>query len=298
MLSVRPGGRYVDATVGEAGHAATILERSGPNGLLLAIDRDEQALARSRRNLERFGDRVQFRHASYDRLGELLDEIGWTDGVDGVLVDLGVSTLQVTLAERGFSFRSDGPLDMRMDRSDDLTAAGVVARATERELADMIYRYGEERASRRIARAIVRRRDQAPLRTTGDLRSAVVAAGVNAAPGRDVATRTFQALRIVVNDELGHLERFLASGWQYLRACGRMAILSYHSLEDRMVKDAFRLWAADCHCPPRQPVCTCGWKAKVRLVTRRKLRPGQDEIDRNPRARSAGLRVVERVSEQ
>jgi 16S rRNA (cytosine1402-N4)-methyltransferase len=297
-LSVRPGGRYVDATVGEGGHAARILEDSAPGGLLLAIDRDEQALTRSTHNLQQFGDRVLFRHASYDRMAELLAEVGWGDGADGVLLDLGVSTMQVTVAGRGFSFRADGPLDMRMDQAGDLTAADVVAKASERELADILYRYGEERASRRIARAIVRRRAEAPLRTTGDLRAAVVEARVAAKPGRDVATRTFQALRIVVNDELGHLARFLESGWRCLRVGGRMAILSYHSLEDRMVKDAIRLWAADCHCPVRHPVCTCGWTAKVRRVTRRKLRPTDAEVARNPRARSAGLRVVERVADE
>jgi len=299
-LAVEPGGRYVDATVGEGGHAQRILELGGPDSQLLALDRDGDALESARRHLAGFGSRVRFRHASFDRLPELLAEIGWHGGCDGVLVDLGVSSLQLDLSERGFSFSADGPLDMRMDRSQSRSAAELIASASEEELADILYRYGEERASRRIARQVVQRSARGELRTTADLRAAVRAAGVKGRPGHDPATRSFQALRIAVNDELGQIERLLEAGWQCLRPAtsnpgGRMVILSYHSLEDRLVKQAFRRWASDCLCPPRQPVCDCGWYARVRLVTRRKRKPGEAEVLANPRARSAGLRVVERL---
>ncbi len=292
-LAVRPGGRYVDATVGEGGHAERILEQSAPDGLLLGVDCDEQALTRTRAWLGRFGPRLIPRQESFERVAQVLPEIGWLDGVDGVLLDLGVSTLQLGTAERGFAFASEGPLDMRMDRREPHTAEDLLATLGERELTELLRRFGEERAARRISRSIIARR---PLRTTADLRRAVLAAGVRGRPGHDPATRTFQALRIGVNDELGRLERFLAEGWRLLRPGARMVILSYHSLEDRLVKQAFRKWSADCLCPARQPVCTCGWRARVRRLTRRRQRPDPSEVERNPRARSAGLRAVERLA--
>lgn len=298
VLQVRAGGRYVDATVGEGGHARRILLDSAPDGELLALDWDEQALARSRERLAVFASRVRFVRAGFGDLSSLLAECGWGDGADGVLVDLGVSTLQLGRAERGFSFAAEGPLDMRMDRRRPTTAADLVRELSEDDLADLLFRFGEEPASRRIARAIVSRRRLRPIETTADLRAIVAAAAVRARPGRDPATRTFQALRIAVNGELAELERLLDRGWELLRHGGRLAILSYHSLEDRLVKRAFKQWAATCICPPGLPVCGCGWHPRVRPVTRGRLRPSAREIEENPRARSAGLRAVERIADE
>jgi len=296
-LAVRPGGRYVDATLGDGGHAQEILENSAPDGQLLAIDWDDEALQRSRARLQSFGERVEVKRVSFAALGSAIDSVGWSNGADGVFIDLGVSTVQLRSPGRGFSFTADGPLDMRMDRRRETTAADLVNGLAERELADVIYGYGEERASRRIARQIVERRKRAPITTTGELREAVVAAGVRGRPGHDPATRTFQALRIAVNTELDEIERVLDDGWRSLAPGGRMVILSYHSLEDRLVKLAFRKWAAKCICPPERPRCDCGWQPRVRLLTRRRQKPSAEEIASNPRARSAGLRAVERLVE-
>jgi 16S rRNA (cytosine1402-N4)-methyltransferase len=292
------GGRYVDATVGEGGHAERILEDSGPDGELLGMDRDADALVACRTRLARFGSRLTLVHSSFGDLRTALADNGWAEGADGILVDLGVSTLQLGRPSRGFSFAADGPLDMRMDQSDATTAADLVNGLGERELADLIFRFGEEPASRRIARQIVTRRHEHPFTTTAELRAAIVAAGVRARPGRDPATRTFQAMRIAVNAELTELERLLDHGWELMRAGGRMAVLTYHSLEDRIVKHTFRRWASRCICPPGRPVCDCGWRPRVRLLTRRRGRPSDAEVQTNPRARSAGLRAVERLSEQ
>jgi 16S rRNA (cytosine1402-N4)-methyltransferase len=294
-LNIKPGGRYVDATLGEGGHTEHILAASSPDGEVLGIDRDQEALDSARGYLAAPVERLHTVHAPFGDLLELLAARGWGDGVDGVLVDLGISTLQLRRSQRGFSFAADGPLDMRMDADLPRSAADLVNELAEEELANIIYRFGEERASRRIARTIVHTRGEHPLATTSDLREAVIAAGVRGKPGRDPATRTFQALRIAVNDELGQVTRLMEDGWKALRSGGRMVILSYHSLEDRIVKNEFRRWAANCLCPPRQPICNCGWHAKVKLVKTRKLKPTDEEVSRNPRARSAGLRVVERI---
>ena len=294
-LNIKPGGRYVDATLGEGGHTEHILAASSPDGEVLGIDRDQEALDSARGYLAAPLERLHTVRAPFGELLELLAERGWGAGVDGVLVDLGISTLQLRRPQRGFSFAADGPLDMRMDADLPRSAADLVNELPEEELANIIYRFGEERASRRIARTIVHTRREQPLATTADLREAVIGAGVRAKPGRDPATRTFQALRIAVNDELGQVTRLMEDGWKALRSGGRMVILSYHSLEDRIVKNEFRRWAADCLCPPRQPICNCGWHAKVKLVKSRKLKPTDEEVSRNPRARSAGLRVVERI---
>jgi len=289
-LRPRPGARLVDATVGLGGHAAALLG-AAPDTSLLGLDRDPQALAGARERLRAEGDRIDLRQASFADAAAILAEKGW-DAADAVLLDLGVSSLQLDTPERGFAFQREGPLDMRMDPSGTRTAAEIVNRWPEARLARLIAECGEERRARAVARAIARAR---PLRTTGQL--AAVVSGV-VGPGRGgihPATRTFQALRIAVNDELGALERFLTDGYQLLRPGGRLAVLSYHSLEDRRVKEAFRHWAADCLCPPGLVRCACGWSAKVRLSTRRPLRPAPAEVARNPRARSARLRVVERL---
>jgi 16S rRNA (cytosine1402-N4)-methyltransferase len=298
VLRLRPGRRYVDATVGEGGHAYRMLVDSSPDGQLLALDWDDQAIEKSRRRLETFGERVRFARASFGELRHVLCDVGWSEGADGILVDLGLSTLQLGRRERGFSFSADGPLDMRMDRRRSARAADLVRDLDERDLADIIFRFGEEPASRRIARAIVTERRIRPIETTAQLRDVIVRAGIRTRPGRDPATRTFQALRIAVNSELEEIEHLLDHGWELMREGGRLAILSYHSLEDRMVKHAFKRWASSCICPPGVPMCNCGWHARVRLVRSRRLPPSEAEVAANPRARSAGLRAVERLADE
>jgi 16S rRNA (cytosine1402-N4)-methyltransferase len=289
-LRPRPGARLVDGTLGLGGHAAALLT-SAPDTELLGLDRDPQAIAAAAGRLAAFGNRVRLRSGSYADLADILAEVGW-DGADAILLDLGVSSLQLDEAGRGFSFRHAGPLDMRMDPSAGLSAAMVVNTWEERALADAIARFGEEPRARAVARAIVRAR---PLASTEALAATVARAVGRTKPGMHPATRTFQAIRIVVNDELGALDRFLAHGWRMLRPGGRLAVLAYHSLEDRRVKEAFRSWAASCHCPPGLPRCVCGWTATARVLTPRPDVPGSEEIAANPRARSARLRIVERL---
>ena len=271
---MRPGGFWVDGTVGAGGHAAEILRRSAPDGRLLATDRDAEALAAAAQTLAPFGERARLLQADYRELPAILEE-----PQDGIFLDLGVSSLQLDRAERGFSLKSDGPLDMRMDQRGGITAADVVNRLPEAELADIIYRYGEERASRRIARRIVETRRRSPFRRTVEL-AEVVRAAARRPRGRgiDAATLTFQALRIHVNQELEGLGDVLASLARRLAPGGRLVVIAFHSLEDREVKQSFRSLATD----------------GFRVLTRKPLRPGEDEVRRNPRSRSARLRAVER----
>jgi 16S rRNA (cytosine1402-N4)-methyltransferase len=292
-LCPRPGARLVDATVGLGGHAAALMD-AAPDASLLGLDRDPHAIARARARLASHSGRVHLRQRDFSELPAALAAEGW-DAVDAVLLDLGVSSLQLGDPLRGFSFRVEGPLDMRMDPAAPLDAAAVVNTWPERDLAHAISAYGEEPRARALARAIGRAR---PLATTLELARVVERVVGRGRPGIDPATRTFQAIRIAVNEELDALERVLADGWRLLRPGGRMAILAYHSLEDRRVKTAFRRWAASCLCPPHVPRCVCGWQAKVRLLTPRPLRPTTGEIARNPRARSARLRVVERLGDR
>jgi 16S rRNA (cytosine1402-N4)-methyltransferase len=276
LLGVRPGGLWVDGTVGAGGHAAEILRRSAPGGRLLACDRDADALRAAAETLAPFGARARLLHADYRALPDVLD-----GPADGILLDLGISSMQLDRPERGFALGIDGPLDMRMDQRGGVTAAEVVNRLPEAELADIIYRYGEERASRRIARRIVEARRRAPLRTTQELAAVVRGAASRPRGGRiDPATLTFQALRIHVNRELEGLGEALARLARQLAPGGRMAVIAFHSLEDREVKHAFRALSA----------------AGFRLLTRKPVRPGEAELRRNPRARSARLRAVERVA--
>ncbi len=290
-LRPRPGARLVDGTLGLGGHAAALLA-AAPDSMLLGVDQDEEALALARTRLAPFGTRVILRRGSFDELPALLAAEGW-EGADGILLDLGVSSLQLDRPDRGFSFRTAGPLDMRMDRDREPSAADIVNTWDETELARVIFEYGEERRSRAVARAIVRAR---PLATTAELADVVARVVGRGEVGIHPATRTFQGIRIAVNDELGALDRVLADGWRLLTPGGRLAVLAYHSLEDRRVKDAFRRWAADCICPPAIPQCVCSWRSKVRILTSRPLRPEATEIARNPRARSARLRIVERLA--
>lgn len=294
ILALKPQspGRYVDATVGAGGHAAGILQASSPEGKLLGLDRDPQALELASQRLSVYGDRVVLRQASYTTLLEQLAAIGWT-GVQGVLMDLGVSSMQIDTPERGFSFQSEGPLDMRFDPSQATTAADLVNRLSETELADLIWEFGEERHARRIARAIVQAR---PLQTTTQLADVVLKAVRGERSKIHPATRTFQALRIAVNEELKGLAETLPQAVKALAPGGRLAVISFHSLEDRIVKQFFRRESRDCICPPDQPVCICGHKASIREITRRPIVANEEEIAANPRARSAKLRVAEKLN--
>jgi 16S rRNA (cytosine1402-N4)-methyltransferase len=284
-------GHYVDGTLGAGGHAQGILEASHPDGILLGMDVDPQALAVARKNLELFGDRAVLIQASYTNLSEELDARGW-DSVDGILLDLGLSSMQLASAERGFSFQVDAPLDMRFNPLSPLSADVLVNQLSEKDLADVIYKYGEERRSRQVARAIVRDR---PIHTTRRLAEVVASASRGSPSGIHPATRTFQALRIAVNNELEAIAAVLPQAIARLTPGGRLAVISFHSLEDRIIKRYFRQESTDCLCPPKQPVCTCGHLATINMVTRRPIRPSEMEIQSNPRARSARLRVAEKL---
>jgi 16S rRNA (cytosine1402-N4)-methyltransferase len=294
------GGRYIDGTLGAGGHAQGLLAASAPDGRLLGLDRDPQALARAAERLAPYGARATLVHQPYDALAAVARAQGF-EGADGLLLDLGLSSLQLADAARGFTFQADGPLDMRFDPSDDaLTAADIVNTWPVEELANVLYRYGEERQSRAIARAIAQAR---PLSTTVAL-ARVVAEAVGPRGGRRAAggagrihpaTRTFQALRIAVNDELGRLERALPQALAVLRPGGRLAVITFHSLEDRIVKTFMHTEARDCICPPEQPVCTCGHRATLRELARKPQVATAEEIAANPRSRSAKLRVAQKL---
>jgi 16S rRNA (cytosine1402-N4)-methyltransferase len=283
-------GYYVDGTVGAGGHARGILEACAPDGCLLGLDLDPQALALAREFLAPYGERVRLVQASYTSLLEVLRGEGW-EGVQGILLDLGLSSMQMDNPERGFSFQVDAPLDMRFDPSRGLTAADLVNSLPETELADLLFRYGEEPRSRRIVQAIIQAR---PVTTTGQL-AEIVARAYPERGRTHPATRTFQALRIAVNQELEAVQEILPKAIEALSTGGRLAIISFHSLEDRIVKEYFRLESRDCICPPRQPVCTCGHKATLKEVVRKPITPGEAEIQVNPRARSAKLRIAEKL---
>ncbi len=297
LLGVTPGGRYCDGTVGGGGHAQQILQRSAPGGWLLGVDRDPQALARSQQTLALHGDRFTLAQGSFAELGRLLQEQG-VAAVDGILLDLGVSSHQLDTPGRGFSFAAEGPLDMRMCPTAGPTAAELLAQTPTDELAALIREYGEQPGSRRIARAIKAALDRGALRSTTQL-AQVVASAVPRPAGRrpaiHPATRTFQALRMAVNGELQHLEAFLRSFCDLLVQGGRVVIIAFHSLEDRRVKETFRHLARGCVCPPDLPICACDHRPSLRVLTRRPLRAEPDEVQANPRSRSARLRAAERL---
>ena len=291
-LAVRPGGSYIDGTLGAGGHAERVLDLSAPDGRLLGLDADPQALEIARERLAPFGDRAVRVHSNYRRLREVAEERGFLPA-DGVLLDLGLSSMQLDVWDRGFSFRRDEPLDMRFDPTRGPTAAELLRDLPEEDLADAIWRLGEEPSSRRIARAIKRSPD--PVRTTGQL-AELVARATGRPRGRiHPATRTFQALRILVNDELGALEEGLSAAVEVLRPGGRLVVISFHSGEDRIVKRFMRAESAGCICPPRQPVCTCGHTPTLRLLSRKAAKPERDETGANRRSRSARLRAAERI---
>lgn len=294
----KPGGCYIDCTLGGAGHSELLLQQSSPDGRLLAIDQDETALSHAREKLSQYENRTEFAHGNFRNVYEIGNKYGFAD-VDGIVFDLGVSSPQFDEAERGFSYRQDAPLDMRMDQSSATTAADLIRDLGEEELASIFFRYGEEKFSRRIARAITKQKVLAPIVTTFQLAELVK----NAIPaatrrtGGHPAKRVFQALRIAVNDELGALEEAVLGAFQLLRPNGRLAIITFHSLEDRIVKHMFLEWTKGCICPPDFPVCRCNRKPVGKLVARKPILPSDAEISQNSRARSAKLRVIEKLTE-
>lgn len=289
--SLLPAERIIDGTLGAGGHSYALLEAGA--GEILGLDRDQMALEIAEERLQPFAERVHTTHGSYLEMQSAAQALGWNQ-VDGILLDLGLSSMQLDRPERGFAFMHNGPLDMRFDRSSGLpTAADVVNLWDESELSNIFYKYGEEPKGRKLAQAIIRAR---PLETTQDLAEAIL----KAAPRRyndkiHPATRVFQALRIAVNDELGAVEQVIPLAIDLLRPGGHLAIITFHSLEDRIVKQAFKLASTDCICPPKVPICVCGHKASVHLVNRKPLIPADNEIAENPRSRSAKLRVVEKL---
>jgi len=296
-LALRPGGLYVDGTLGGGGHSLGILQATAPDGRVIGLDRDDEALAAAAERLKPFGGRFRPIKANFAEMAEVLAAEGVSQ-VDGVLLDIGVSSYQLDEPARGFSYMQDGPLDMRMDRRSGRTAAELLAESSEEELADIIYRYGEEKFSRRIARRLVEARARQPLTGTAQL-AELVAAAIPAAKRRQEkqhpAKRTFQALRICVNDELGALEKGLAAAFGLLRSGGRLSVITFHSLEDRIVKTYFAALAKGCTCPPEFPVCVCGKKPQGRLLWRKPQTADEAELAANPRARSAKLRTIEKL---
>ncbi|MDX9745069.1 MAG: 16S rRNA (cytosine(1402)-N(4))-methyltransferase RsmH [Syntrophales bacterium] len=295
-LRCQPGGIFVDGTIGGGGHARRILEATSPDGLLIGLDRDDDALQESGKRLASFGARKILRKANFCRMAEILCEEG-IEKVDGILLDLGVSSHQLDTPERGFSFSSDAPLDMRMDKNQTISAYEFINHASEAELQQVIWECGEETMARRIARAIVRARRTSPVMTTTSLGDIVVQAIPPGQRNRRIhpATKTFQAIRIHVNDELNNLRQAISSGVEKLKDGGRFSIISFQSLEDRIVKNAFRLWSKSCVCPPDIPLCICGHQARLRILTAKPITPATREINMNPRARSARLRTAERI---
>lgn len=294
-LNIRPEGVYVDGTLGMGGHSEEIAKRL-TTGKLIGIDRDETAIHRAGERLRPYGDRVQLVHGNFRDTAEILDDLG-IEAVDGMLFDLGVSSPQLDESERGFSYMHDAPLDMRMDETDNLNAWFIVNRWPEEKLRRILYDYGEERCAPRIAAAIVREREQREIRTTLQLveviRSAMPAAALR--EKQHPAKRTFQAIRIAVNDELEAVRAMMATAPDKLRPGGRIAVISFHSLEDRIVKTGIAARENGCTCPREFPVCTCGFVQTLRSVTRKPILPSPEELEANPRSRSAKLRVAERI---
>ena len=294
-LNIRPGGVYLDGTLGRAGHSLEIVKRLAA-GRLIAIDRDKAALDAAPARFGEYLDRVTLVQGSFGGLAGILASLN-VGGVDGMLFDLGVSSPQLDDGSRGFSYLQDAPLDMRMDQSAPLTARDVVNGWSQEELKRVLWQYGEERYAGPIAAAIARVRENAPIETTGQLaeliRSAMPAKACR--EKQHPAKRSFQAIRIAVNDELGELERLLECALEALNPGGRLAIISFHSLEDRLVKTAYARWARGCTCPPDFPVCVCGKTPRVKLVGRRPITAGEEDLKENPRARSAKLRLAERL---
>ena len=294
-LDIKQDGIYIDGTAGGAGHSCQIASRLG-SGKLIALDRDLTAVAVATERLSQFGEHAQVVHSNFSEMAQVCRELG-IDGVDGVLLDLGVSSYQLDTADRGFSYMADAPLDMRMNREDKLDAYTVVNTYTEQELKRIIYDYGEERFAPRIASRIVKARESAPIRTTGELVDIIKSAMPAAAKegGHHPAKRTFQAIRIEVNGELSVIEPTIRDAVNLLKPGGRIAIITFHSLEDRLVKQTFASLASGCTCPRDFPVCVCGKKPLIEVISRKPVLPSEQELSINPRSRSAKLRIAEKL---
>lgn len=295
-LAIKPDGVYLDGTLGRAGHSLEIVRRLTAGGRLIALDRDETAIEAAQRRLADYMDRVTLVHSNFSALDDVLREMG-VRGVDGMLFDLGVSSPQLDDAARGFSYKQDAPLDMRMDESASYTARELVNTVSYEELKRILYEYGEERYAPQIAAAIERVRTDRPIETTLELvdiiRSAMPASALR--EKQHPAKRSFQAIRIAVNDELGAVRQGMEAAIDHLKPGGRLAVITFHSLEDRIVKNVFQDAAKGCTCPPSFPVCVCGRKPKIRILTKKPIIATREEVEENPRSRSAKLRVAERV---
>lgn len=297
-LAIKPDGVYVDCTLGGAGHSSLIASRLGEGGRLISIDQDDVALANAQHVLAPFKDRVTLVKSNFRYIKQVIQEQGLS-GVDGILFDLGVSSPQLDEGDRGFSYNADAPLDMRMDRDAPLSAYEVVNEWDEQEIAKIIWEYGEEKFSRRIARQIVKQREQSPIETTGQLVE-LIKAGIPAPArrtGGHPAKRTFQAIRIAVNDELGAFRDAIHDSIELLNEGGRVSVITFHSLEDRICKQVFQSFAQGCTCPPGFPQCVCGNKPVVKIIARKPILPSEEELSINPRARSAKLRIAEKLPE-
>jgi 16S rRNA (cytosine1402-N4)-methyltransferase len=302
FLNPKPDGIYIDATLGGGGHTLELLKASAPTGKVIAIDRDIEAIERGRKLLKEYEGRVDLVQSSFAELEDVLTGRITSGGIDGIVADFGVSSFQLDTPERGFSFRFQGRLDMRMDQSQDCSAYDLVNELAADKLAAIFKEYGEERFAKLVSRAIVEKRKDKPIETTTELVEIIEQSigGRSRRPGGappkiHPATRVFQALRIAVNDELGEIKRFLEAGVKVLKPGGRIAVISFHSLEDRIVKNFFRTLEKGCTCPPRIPQCVCGKESELKLLTRRVVKPDEAEIESNPRARSARLRAAEKI---
>ncbi len=295
-LNIKPGGVYVDCTLGGAGHSARILEKMGGDGKLVGIDRDEYAIQKASQRLEKYKDNILLIKGNFCDAPELLSENG-IHKIDGVVADLGVSSFQLDNADRGFSYMHDAPLDMRMSRQDKLSAYDVVNGYEEKELSRIINLFGEERFASKIAYNICRTREKQPIKTTAELAEVVKNSipAKNRADGPHPAKRTFQAIRIEVNGELDVIDKMILGLFPMLESGGRMAVITFHSLEDRIVKHTFAELAKGCECPPDFPVCVCGKKPQGVVVTKKPILPSEQELEENPRSRSAKLRVCEKI---
>ncbi|OPL07989.1 MAG: ribosomal RNA small subunit methyltransferase H [delta proteobacterium ML8_F1] len=294
-LDIKPDGVYLDGTLGGAGHARAVAGHL-ENGILIGIDQDQEALAYAKEQLSEFKGRCILVHDNFSNIERILKELE-IPHVDGILLDLGVSSYQLDTAQRGFSYNQDAPLDMRMDQTAGLKASDVVNDYSEEELSRIIMAYGEERWAQRIAAFIVTQRSIKPIETTFELVEVIKKAIPKNArrDGPHPAKRTFQAIRIEVNNELGIIQRAIEEGVEHLAPGGRIAVITFHSLEDRLVKNTFKTLSLDCICPPEAPICTCNHRAKVRVITRKPLLPGLKELEFNPRSRSAKLRIAEKL---
>ena len=295
-LAIKPNGIYVDGTAGGGGHSFHIASALGEGGRLIAIDQDEDAIKAAGKRLAPFGDKVTLVRSNFSEVGEVCAELG-IEAIDGILMDLGVSSYQLDTPERGFSYNADAPLDMRMDNRASLDASVVVNTYTEEKLREIIYGYGEEKFGGRIAAEIVKARSQKPIETTGELVDIIKRSMPSSAKqgGHHPAKRTFQAIRIEVNGELDVIPKAIRGAEKLLAPSGRIAVITFHSLEDRIVKQEYASLAAGCTCPKSLPICVCGNKPKLKIVTRKPVLPSEEEIANNPRSRSAKLRIAEKI---